>query len=397
MTTFGHPALPLWPLDPAVTYLNHGTVGVTPLSVLAEQRRIRDDLERRPSQFLLRELSEIRFGTGDGGKPLLRRAADAVAAYLGADGDDFVFVDNVTAGANAALDSLPLAPGDEIVALELGYGGIHAAARHAARRRGANLRLIELPEPVRDADEVVAAFAAALGPATKLAVIDHVTSGSALVLPVERLCAVCRERGITTLVDGAHAPGAIALDLPATGADVYVANLHKWGWTPRSLGFLWRLPRLAVELHPPVVSWGLGRGLAAEFDWPGTRDPTAALAAPAALELQRELGVERIRAWNHELAWTSARRLAERWDVPFETPESMVGTMATVPLPERLGTTADDAVALRDRLLFEHSIEIHLAARRGRLQLRLSAQIYNEPADYDRLAAAVDHELHRPR
>lgn len=396
MTTFGHPSLPLWPLDPAVTYLNHGTVGVTPLAVLAEQRRIRDDIERRPSQFLLRELSEIRFGTGGGEKPRLRRAADAVAAFLGADGDDFVFVDNITAGANAALASLPLAPGDEIVVLELGYGGIHAAARHVARTRGAAVRAIALREPVRDPDQVVEEFAAALGERTRLAVIDHVTSGSALVLPIERLCAACRERGIITLVDGAHAPGAIALDLPSIGADVYVANLHKWGWTPRSLGFLWRSPQLHAELHAPVVSWGLDRGLSAEFDWPGTRDPTAALAAPAAIELQREIGVERIRAWNHELAWTSARRLAERWGVAFETPESMIGTMATIRLPERFGTTADDAVTLRDRLLYEHAIEVHLAAWKGRLQLRISAQIYNEPADYDRLGDAVDRELARP-
>ncbi|GMU66438.1 MAG: cysteine desulfurase [Acidobacteriota bacterium] len=397
MTTFGRPSLPLWPLDPAVTYLNHGTVGVTPLAVLAEQRRIRDDLERRPSQFLLRELSEIRFGTGGGEKPRLRRAADVVAAFLGASGDDFVFVDNITTGANAALASLPLAPGDEIVALELGYGGIHAAARHAARRRGATLRLVALPEPVRDADEVVAAFSAALAPATKLAVIDHVTSGSALVLPIERLCAACRERGITTLVDGAHAPGAIALDLPSIGADVYVANLHKWAWTPRSLGFLWTSPAARAALHSPVVSWGLDQGLTAEFDWPGTRDPTAALAAPAAVALQEAIGVERIRAWNHQLAWASARRLAEHWGVPFETPESMIGTMATIRLPEALGSTREQAVALRDRLLFEHAIEVHLGAWKERLQLRISAQIYNEPADYERLADAVEREIRGTR
>lgn len=395
MTTFGHPSLPLWPLDPAVLYLNHGTVGVTPLAVLAEQRRIRDEIERRPSQFLLRELSEIRFGTGDAEKPRLRRAADAVAAFFGARGDDFVFVDNVTAGANAALASLPLAAEDEIVVLELGYGGIHAAARHAARRHGATLRAIALREPVRDADEVVADFTAALGPRTRLAVIDHVTSGSALVLPVDRLCAVCRERGITSLVDGAHAPGAIALDLPSIGADVYVANLHKWGWTPRSLGFLWASPGARDHLRPPVVSWGLDSGLTAEFDWPGTRDPTAALAAPAAIALQREIGVERIRAWNHGLAWRGARRLAERWGVPFETPESMVGTMATLSLPERFGSTSDAAVALRDRLLFDHAIEVHLAAWKGRLRVRISAQVYNEDADYDRLADALEHELDR--
>jgi isopenicillin-N epimerase len=397
VTTFGRPSLPLWPLDPAVAYLNHGTVGVTPLAVLEAQRRIRDDLERRPSQFLLRELSEIRFGTGDGGKPRLRRAADAVAAFVGADGDGFVFVDNVTTGANAALASLPLAPGDEIVVLELGYGGIHAAARHAARVRGASVRAIALREPVRDAAEVVEQFTRALGARTRLAVIDHVTSGSALVLPVERLCAACRERGIATVVDGAHAPGAIPLDLPSTGADVYVANLHKWAWTPRSLGFLWAAPAVRRQLHAPVVSWGLDAGLTAEFDWPGTRDPTAALAAPAAIALQREIGVDRIRAWNHELAWTSARRLAERWGVPFETPESMIGTMATIRLPGRLGATADDAVALRDRLLFEHGIEVHLAAWKGGLRLRLSAQVYNEPADYDRLGEAVDRELARRR
>jgi len=389
MTRFGRSMLEHWLLDPAVTYLNHGTVGATPRRVLAAQQALRDEIERRPSQFLLRELTSVRVGGPRAEPPRMRAAAAEVAAFFGARGDDLVFVENITTGANAVLQSLPLAPGDEILVADLAYGGVVNAARYAARRAGAVVKTVEMPHPVRDPGEVADAFAAALTARTRLALVDHITAESALLLPLAEIARRCRARGVPVLADGAHAPGAIALDIPALGVDWYTGNLHKWAWTPRSAGILWVAPERQADLHPTVISWGLDQGMTAEFDLLGTRDPTTYLAAPAALAFLRELGLDAVRAYNHDLAWSGARRLAARWDTPFETPESMIGTMATVPLPESMGSTREDAAALRDQLLFEDAIEVQVHAWRGRLHVRISAQIYNDAADIERLAEAV--------
>lgn len=377
-----------WRLDPDVSYLNHGTVGATPLRVLAAQQEIRDLIEWQPSRFLLRELAEIAV------EPLqsasrMRQAASVVAEFIGARGEDLVFVDNVTSGINAVLRSLEFEDGDEILVSDLGYGAITNAATYVARRRGARVRAVELPFPAAGADAIVAAYAAALTPRTKLAIVDHITSESALVLPVRDIAARCHARGVPVLVDGAHAPGAIALDVPALGVDWYAANLHKWAWSPRSCGFLWAKPERQAGLHPPVISWGLDQGWIAEFDWVGTRDPSPYLAAPDGIALQREFGLEALRAHNHELAWTAARMMSTSFGTEFATPESMIGTMATVALPASLGTAPEHAVALRNALLLEDRIEVQMHAARGRLWARVSAQVYNEIAEYERLAEAV--------
>jgi isopenicillin-N epimerase len=396
MTTFGRPMLEHWMLEPSVTYLNHGTVGAPPRRALAAQQAIRDEIERQPSRFLLRELTGIRVGVGAGGpgaqRPRLRAAADAVAAFVGASGEDLAFVDNATTGANAVLRSLHLAAGDEMLVTDLAYGGVVNAAAYAARERGVELRTVEMPDPDRwdrGPAAFVAAIDGALGERTRLLIVDHITANSALVLPVAEIAARCRAKGILVLVDGAHAPGAIALDIPALGADWYVGNLHKWAWAPRSSGILWAARERQEGLHPVVISWGLDQGMAAEFDMPGTRDPTPHLAAPAALDFMRELGVEAVRQYNHELAWRGARRLAELWDVAFAVPESMIGTMATVQLPAALGATRADAALLRDALLFADGIEVHLHAWRGRLWARISGQVYNDLEDVERLGAAI--------
>ena len=387
--TFGKSMLPEWPLEPSVTYLNHGTVGVTPHRILAAQQAIRDDIERRPSDFLLRELTSIVVGRPRADKPRMRQAADVVAEFLGARGDDLVFVDNATTGANAVLRSFPLEPGDEILVTDLGYGGVTQAAAFAARERRGVLRTAVTPYPVRSAAELVDAVVAAIGPKTRLAVIDHITSQSALILPVAEIARQCHARGVAVLADGAHAPGAIAFDIPSLGVDWYVANLHKWMWTPRSSGILWAPPERQKDLHPAVISWGLDQGFTAEFDLPGTRDPSAHLAAPAAIAMMRELGAAAVQRYNHALAWAGARKLAERWNVPLETPESLIGTMATVVLPESVGHTADESLNVRDRLLFEHRIEVQLHSFRDRLHARISAQLYNTMEDIERLAEAV--------
>ena len=389
METFGHAWLVSWPLEPGLTYLNHGTVGVTPLRVLGAQRAIRNEIERNPSRYLLRELCEIVVGQPRAERPRLRQAADLVGEFVGVPGDDLVFVDNTTTGANAILRSSTLQAGDEILVSDFGYGGVIRAVTYAARERGATVRTAAMPYPVRSADEVVEAFAAAITPNTKLAVVDHVTSESALVMPLTAIAERCHARGVPVLADGAHAPGAIPLDIPSLGVDWYLGNLHKWLWVPRSSGILWTSPARQSALHSSVISWGLDRGFHAEFDMPGTRDPSPHLSAPAAIAFMRELGVDAVRQYNHALAWNGARRLAERWSTDFVTPEALIGTMATVMLPQKLGSTADDAARVRDALLFGERIEVQVHAFRGRLYTRISGQVYNEPGDIDRLADAV--------
>lgn len=389
MPRFGHPMLAEWALDPGILYLNHGTVGAVPRRVLAAQQQIRDEIELQPSRFLLRELTAI-TPADPLPSPRLRVAADAVAGFVGARGADFVFVENVTAGCNAVLRSLDLKPGDEIVMTDLAYGAITNAARYAARTRGATVRVVAIPFPGVTPETLCAAVLAALGPRTRLLVVDHVASNTALVLPLAEIAAGAHARGVAVLVDGAHAPGAIPLDVPATGVDWYAANLHKWAWSPRSAGFLWTDPKHQAATHPLTISWGLDQGYTTEFDWVGTRDPSGYLAAPIAIDFMRSLGLEAVMGYNHGLAWEAARWLATRWGGTLPCPEGMFGAMSTVPLPASCGGGEDAAKRLRLELLLEDRIEAQILDLDGRLWVRISAQVYNEMADVERLARAIE-------
>lgn len=392
---FGRHRLADWPLDPAVTYLNHGTVGVTPRRVLAVQQAVRDEMEREPSRFLLRDVSGL-VGVPTGRPSRIRDAAAAIASFVGARGDDLVFVDNATTGVNAVLRSFPFAPGDEILVTDHNYGATARVAAFAAREKQAQVRTVRVPYPAFDRQGVVDAVAAAITPRTRIAVLDHITSESAVIFPLAALAAACRARDVRVLVDGAHAPGVLSLDLPSLGVDWYTANLHKWACAPRSCGFLWAPASRQAGLHPPVISWGLDLGFTAEFDWVGTRDPSPWLAAPEGIAFLRDLGWDAVRQYNHDLAWRAARTLTERWDTPLEIDESSVGFMATVPLPRSLGSLPQDAARLRDALLFEDRIEVQVHAGHDRLWTRVSAQVYNDWDDVEKLAAAITARVGDP-
>jgi isopenicillin-N epimerase len=225
---------------------------------------------------------------------------------------------------------------------------------------------------------------------TRLVIVEHIAAESALIFPFEEIVRVCHDRGVPVLVDGAHVPGVLALDVSSIGADFYAANLHKWAMAPRSSAFLVVAEPFQPAIHPTVISWGLGMGFTQEFDWVGTRDPTPWLCAPDGIRFLKELGLEDVRRHNHDLAWHAARYLTDRWRTPLEFEEPAVGCMVSVTAPERFGATRDDAVRLRDRLLFEHGIEVHAHARAGRVWLRVSAQAYNDADDIERLADAVN-------
>jgi len=390
MPTFGHSMRSEWLLDPDVTYLNHGTVGATPRRVLAHQRAITDEIERQPARFMLRELADEHGSMTT--TPRLRVAADAVAQFVGVAGEDLMFVDNITTGANAILRSFPFDQGDEIAVTNLGYGGVVNAATYMTRRIEGTLRTIELPQPGAPRDSYVEAIASGLGDHTRVLIVDHLTPGSAMILPLAEITAVCHERGVFVLADGAHVPGNIAVDIDSFGVDWYVANLHKWAWTPRSAGILWSAKQHQEYLHPTVISWGLDHGIAAEFDLLGTRDPSHYLTAPFAIQLLNEFGgpegVAAIYRHNHDIAWWAGQYLADRWGTRFSTPEEMIGSMVNVRLPAGLGSTSDDAERARASLE-SAGFEVPIYAAPGELTTRISAQIYCDRSDIERLADAV--------
>ena len=386
--TFGRAMLQHWLLDPDDVYLNHGTVGAPPRRVLQKQQALRDEVERHPSRFMLRELA--------GEMPMpwrsesrLREAIGIVAGFVGVRPEDLVFVPNVTTGINAVLGSVPLANGDEMVVTDLAYGAVKLAAKAFADRAGATLQVAAVDFPPRDTGQVVEAIARAISPRTKLVVVDHVTAQTALVLPVAAIAAECRRRGVPILVDGAHAPGSRAVDIAALGVDFYAANLHKWAHAPRGCGILWAAPERQAVLHAPVVSWGRDRGYLHEFEHVATADPTSFLAAPEGIALLREWDFDACVRYMHGLAWRAGELLTDRWGTRMTTPREMVGAMVTVPLPESAGRSDEDAATLRLALLTEDRIEVQLHAWRGRLWARVSAQVYNDESDIARLGDAV--------
>jgi isopenicillin-N epimerase len=365
-----------WPLDPAVTYLNHGGYGVAPHRVLRAHAEWRARIERNPTRFMRRELA-----------PAQREAAARLAAFLGASGEDLVFVDNATAGVNAVLRSLDFRHGDEILVTSLAYGAVAKAARFVAERSGARLVEVAIPFPLGDPGGVLEAVAAALSPHTRLAVFDHIASMSALVLPVAALTRLAQQAGARVLIDGAHAPGQIALDVPAIGADWYVGNCHKWLMAPRAAGFLWALPEAQALIHPLAISHGLGKGFHAEFDWTGTRDFTPFLCVPDGIGWHAEIGGAALMARNAALATEAAQLLVERWGTRMLAPAALFAAMVPVRLPLADPPTIESAIALERRLSDEHHIEAAIMAQADGLWVRLAAQAYNEIADYERLAA----------
>ncbi len=380
-----------WMLDPKSIYLNHGTVGAPPKRVLAKQQQIRDEIEQHPALFMFRKLGH-HAGLKENAKFYLRDAATLMADFMGARGEDLVFVDNATTGCNAVLRSLTFKPGDTVLTTDIAYGAITLAAKYVTRRVGATVKEAVTPYPATP-DEMADAIIDSIDDTTRLLIIDHITAETSFILPVAKIAKRAHAKGVKVLVDGAHTPGSIALDIPSLDVDWYTGNFHKWAWAPRSSAFLWASPENQQDLHPVVISWGLDKGFTTEFDWVGTRDVSPFLAAPEGVAFMSELGLDAVRSYNHKLAWEGAHMICDRIGTTFEIDEAMVGCMATFPLPEQFGSTKEEAFRLRDALLFEDNIEVQLHNWRGRLWIRVSAQIYNDMDDMNALADAITKRM----
>ncbi|HEY6578580.1 MAG TPA: aminotransferase class V-fold PLP-dependent enzyme [Rhizomicrobium sp.] len=369
-------ALGAFELDPEFLHLNHGSYGAVPRAVRLEQDRWRAAIERNPTGFFQDELPGA-----------MRRMARLAAQRLGGRSEDWVFCENATAAVNAVLHSLDLRPGDELLTTSHAYGAVLKAMALVADRRGASLRIVELPAILEDEEQILQAIGAAFAPRTRLLIVDHITSATAVVLPVKGIAARARAAGVPVLIDGAHGPGQIAFDAPALGADWYTGNAHKWQFAPRGCGLLWTMPARQAATRPPVLSHGADQGYTAAFDWIGTRDPSPWLAFEAAALAHDRFGGRELMARNVKLAAGAARELATALRARAAAPTRMRAAMAALWLGE---WQASDEVArnVRRALADEHRIMVPVHFFAGRLWLRISAQIYNTATDYERLIRA---------
>ena len=387
-----------WLLEDGVVFLNHGSFGACPRPVLEAQARLREQMEREPVRFFTREAPA-----------LLDAARQSLGAFVGAEPDDLAFVPNATAALNAVLRSFPLAPGDEILVTDHEYNATRNAAEHAARERGARVAVAQVPFPLcygAGPERVVEAVLERISSRTRLAVLDHVTSPTGLVFPIEHLARELRGRDIELLVDGAHAPGMLDLDLRSLSAAYYAGNCHKWICAPKGAGFLFVRRDRQAGVRPAVISHGANAPVPpgnlrfrAEFDWTGTDDPTPALCVPEALRFLATLapgGWPEIRERNRALTLEARRILAGALGTALPCPDAMLGSLAALPVPETAAfppALASSALA-RDPLhdaLRRRGIQapvVSCPAHPGRL-LRVSAALYNERADYERLAGAL--------
>lgn len=384
-----------WTLDPDVAFLNHGSFGACPRLVLARQAELRADLERQPVDFFVRRY-----------EGMLDQARQDLAKFLVADPEGLVPVSNATTGVNAVLRSLGFEPGDELVVTDHEYNACRNALEFVAGRHGARVRVARIPFPIDDAGRILDRILAEVGPKTRLVLVDHITSQTGLVVPLEELAPELARRGIEVLVDGAHAPGMLPLDLGAlieAGVTYYTGNCHKWLCAPKGAGFLYVREDRREAVRPVVISHGAntprpGRSrFHTEFDWVGTDDPTAFLSMPAALHFIRSLlpgGWPEVREHNRRLVLAGRKHLCEALEIDPPAPESLIGSLASLPLPDGSPEPPKSALyadPLQERLLAEHGIEVPIVpwpAPPKRL-IRISAQLYNHEDQYRKLAAVL--------
>jgi len=387
----------IWPLDPDVVFLNHGSFGSCPRPVLEFQRQIRARLERQPVQFFVRDLEGL-FDT----------ARAALAEFIGADADDLVFVPNATAGVNAVLRSLRFERGDELLVTDHEYNACRNALEFAATQWGARVTAVAVPFPVASADDIVTAVMERVTPRTRLALFDHVTSQTGLVMPIQRLAEELASRGVETLVDGAHAPGMVPLNLRKLGVTYYTGNCHKWLCAPKGAGFLVVRRDRQPLIRPLAISHGANSTRSdrsrfqIEFGWTGTCDPSAWLSVPEAL---RVIGSLLPGSWpevmrrNRALALAGRKVLCDALRIALPCPGELIGSLASVPIADAAndGAPASPLYAdpLQDKLRLRHRIEVPIIpwpAPPKRL-LRISAQLYNSLPQYRLLAEALKREL----
>ncbi len=373
----------LFLLDPEIIFLNHGSFGACPIPVFEIYQAWQRRLERQPVLFLGREISTLD-----------REARQHLGVYLHTDADNLVFITNATQGVNIIAHSLALDPGDEILTTDHEYGACDNTWEFYCKRNGAAYIHQPIPLPARSPDDMANLFWQGITPRTRLIYLSHITSPTALRLPVEAICARARQAGILTLVDGAHAPGQIPLDLDTLGADWYVGNLHKWALSPKGTGFLFARPEVQHLVEPLVVSWGYhstaettsGSQFQDYLGWTGTKDPAAALSVPGAIQFMQDQNWGQVRQNCHALLRQTIQRICDlvQMDPLYPLESDLYHQMGIAPLPPK--TNLD---MLKARLYDEYHIEVPLIDWNGQKFVRISIQGYNTQEDVDAFVNAL--------
>jgi isopenicillin-N epimerase len=380
-------------LDPKVTFLNHGSFGACPIPVLAHQNELRERLEREPVAFMVRDL-----------EPLLDKARAALAKFVGAKPNDLVFVPNATSGVNAVLRSLSFKRGDEILVTDHEYNACRNVVHFVAERSQAKVVVARIPFPLADENQIVDPILERVSSRTRLALVDHVSSQTALVFPIDRIVRELESRGVAVLVDAAHAPGMVPLNLTKLGASYYTGNCHKWMCAPKGAALLHVRADRQAQIRPTVISHGANSPrrdrsrFLIEFGWAGTWDPTAMLSVPFAIEFMRSLlpgGWPEIMRRNRALALAGRRLLFEALKTELPCPDAMIGSIASIPIPDGRSVKPPKTPLyldpLQEQLFARHRLEVPIIpwpAPPKRL-LRISAQLYNSLRDYERLRGAL--------
>lgn len=367
-----------------IIFLNHGSFGACPRPVMQEYQRWQLELEAQPVEFLGRRFEE-----------LMRAAREPLAQYVNCDPDDLVYVPNATTGLNVVARSLELKPGDEILATDLEYGALDRTWKFMCQKSGAVYRRQHISIPVTTRDQLIQEFWSGVTPRTRVIFISHITSGTALNLPIEEIIRRARDAGIITIIDGAHAVGQIPLDLKNLGADFYSSNAHKWMMTPKGSAFLYVRREMQPLIQPLVISWGWEKEkpgssrFVDEQEWQATRDIAAYLSVPAAIEFMKQYQWDNVRAACHDLAHYARTAISALTGLAPLSPDSSewYAQMVTLPLPPC------DPEILKQRLYDEYHIEVPIGASNGRQFIRVSIQGYNAKADVDALVAALGELL----
>lgn len=390
---FSNDVAALWQLDPTVTFINHGAFGACPTAVLAQQQAFRHQLELEPLRFVMREF-----------EPLLDTARVALAAFVNADPIDVVFVPNATTGVNSVLRSLTFKAGDELLTTSHAYNACRNALDFVAQRWSVKIVVADIPFPLEDEKQIIQAVLDCVTPRTKLALLDHITSPTALIFPIQQLVKSLDQYGIDTLVDGAHAPGMVALNLIDIGAAYYTGNCHKWMCAPKGAGFLFVRGDRQSLIRPLTISHGANSPrtdrsrFQLEFDWTGTHDPTPYLCLPAVFEFMNvhfSNGWREVMTHNRALALQARQILCEALEQPLPCPDDMIGAIAAVPLPSSFGVPQQDSAngidTLQNWLWESYRIEVPIIPWINPTQrlIRISAQRYNHIEQYHYLAEAL--------
>ena len=380
MIQFGKALRSKWFLDEDVIFLNHGSFGACPRSVLAVQQEWRERMEAEPVRFMSRELPRQ-----------LEVSRAALAAFVGSRVEDLAFVQNATDGANAVLRSLlpTFKPGDELLTASHAYRAIRQTMVYVAGLSGAAVVDATVPFPITDADEVTDAIARAITPKTAIAVIDHITSPTGVIFPLEQIIALFKERGIPVLIDGAHVPGQIELNLETLGADYYVGNCHKWLYAPKGAALLWVDKKHQSKIHPTVISHFLGRGYQTEFAWTGTLDPSAFLSIPAGIAFHQKLAAAGSREYMQRMLLDAQADISAALGAPLSAPQSMLANLCTIPLPNAPEATEESILNLHNTLFDTYRLEVPAMNANGKLCVRASAQVYNDASDFVALKEAL--------